>query len=446
MSLRAKLEAVIYAAEEPVTLAQLSTLFAAEALAERAAREESSADRAAGEGSGAERPFPDAIPRTAESVAEDYCHAPASDSAIEEAVEHPEQVSATQPDGFAGDAEGGETPAESGSETASTEDARRVARNREREAREEIRRLVDELIDEYDRGDRGMEIREIAGGYRVATKPEYHDAVRGFVRSLKPAMKLSLQALETLAVIAYKQPVTAPEVSEIRGVDSGGVLGSLISRKLVTTAGRKQVIGRPILYKTTKEFLLRFGLKDLSELPSMEEFEKMAGELVESEGTGDSGLPEGGSGAMVDQQEPQPRDEHQNERRDQHQDEHQDEHRDPHRDQQAHEQKDQAGEGETPVNTGENGSEPIESQERSPMEAPARSEGAEPTAAEEVQAAPELAEGLEDEELAAKARAAVQVDDEGAPNTDLPGVHRDTAGQVNIDSVPHKHKQHQEEL
>ena len=121
-----------------------------------------------------------------------------------------------------------------------------------------------------------MEIREVAGGYRIATKPEYHDAVRAFVKSLKPPMKLSLQALETLAVIAYKQPVTAPEVAEIRGVDSSGVLGSLVSRKLITTAGRKQVIGRPILYKTTREFLLRFGLKDLNELPSIEEFEKLA--------------------------------------------------------------------------------------------------------------------------------------------------------------------------
>jgi segregation and condensation protein B len=121
----------------------------------------------------------------------------------------------------------------------------------------------------------------------MATKPEYHDAVRGFVKSLKPPMKLSLQALETLAVIAYKQPVTAPEVSEIRGVDSGGVLGGLVSRKLITTAGRKPVIGRPILYKTTKEFLLRFGLKDVNDLPSMEEFEKMAGELAESEAEGE---------------------------------------------------------------------------------------------------------------------------------------------------------------
>jgi segregation and condensation protein B len=98
----------------------------------------------------------------------------------------------------------------------------------------------------------------------------------------KPPLKLSLQALETLAVIAYKQPVTAPEISEIRGVDSAGVLGSLMTRKLITTAGRKQVIGRPILYKTTKDFLVRFGLKDINELPSIEEFEKMAGELNEA--------------------------------------------------------------------------------------------------------------------------------------------------------------------
>jgi segregation and condensation protein B len=112
------------------------------------------------------------------------------------------------------------------------------------------------------------------------------------VKSLKPPMKLSLQALETLAVVAYKQPVTGPEISEIRGVESAGVLGSLLSRKLITTAGRKQVIGRPILYKTTKDFLLRFGLKDLNELPSIEEFEKMAGDLadVDVEVPGEGGL------------------------------------------------------------------------------------------------------------------------------------------------------------
>ena len=165
---------------------------------------------------------------------------------------------------------------------------RKPARQRDRRVRQLLQPVLDELIADYANSERGMEIREIAGGYRMATKPEYHDAVRGFVKSLKPPMKLSLQALETLAVIAYKQPVTAPEVSEIRGVDSGGVLGGLVSRKLITTAGRKPVIGRPILYKTTKEFLLRFGLKDVNDLPSMEEFEKMAGELAESEAEGEA--------------------------------------------------------------------------------------------------------------------------------------------------------------
>jgi segregation and condensation protein B len=169
---------------------------------------------------------------------------------------------------------------------------KRAARNEERAIRDYLRKALDELMAELETGDRGVEIREIAGGYRMATKPEYHDAIRSFVKSLKPPMKLSLQALETLAVVAYKQPVTGPEISEIRGVESAGVLGSLLSRKLITTAGRKQVIGRPILYKTTQEFLLRFGLKDLNELPSIEEFEKMAGELaeVDVEPTGEGGL------------------------------------------------------------------------------------------------------------------------------------------------------------
>ena len=168
-------------------------------------------------------------------------------------------------------------------------DARRIARVRDREARAVIRTLLDELIAEYTSDIHGVEIREIAGGFRMATKPECHDAVRSFVKSLKPALRLSLPALETLAVIAYKQPVTAPEVNEIRGVDSSGVFGSLLARKLIATAGRKQVIGRPILYKTTREFLLRFGLKDVSELPSMEEFEKLASiELDEPEPSSDS--------------------------------------------------------------------------------------------------------------------------------------------------------------
>ena len=117
----------------------------------------------------------------------------------------------------------------------------------------------------------------------MSTKPEHHDLVRDFAKSLKPPIRLSLPALETLAVIAYKQPVTVPEISEIRGVDSSGVIATLLDRKLITTAGRKAVIGRPILYKSTKEFLLRFGLKDVSELPSMEEFEKLVAESFQTE-------------------------------------------------------------------------------------------------------------------------------------------------------------------
>ena len=154
--------------------------------------------------------------------------------------------------------------------------------------RERVVAALEQLASDYEKDDRGLSIREIAGGFKMTTKPEHHEDVRRFVKNLNPPLKLSLPALETLAVIAYKQPVTAPEVGEIRGVDSAGVLGSLIGRKLITTAGRKQVVGRPILYKTTKEFLLRFGLKDISELPSMEEFEKMAAlELSEPEDAGD---------------------------------------------------------------------------------------------------------------------------------------------------------------
>jgi segregation and condensation protein B len=168
-----------------------------------------------------------------------------------------------------------------------------------------LRQLLDEIIASYGGDERGIEIREIAGGYRMATKPEYHDAVRQFIKSLKPPLKLSLPALETLAVIAYKQPVTAPEVNEIRGVESGGVLGSLLSRKLITTAGRKQVIGRPILYKTTKEFLLRFGLKDVSELPSMEEFEKMAASELDDSGVEEEGGASADGGPELDENAPE---------------------------------------------------------------------------------------------------------------------------------------------
>jgi segregation and condensation protein B len=138
-----------------------------------------------------------------------------------------------------------------------------------------IEKLLAELTAEYEKPEHGLTIREVAGGYKMATKAEHHEAVRAFVKSLKPPLKLSLAALETLAVIAYKQPITSPEVMEIRGVQGAGVLKTLLERKLIAAAGRKNVIGKPVLYKTTKEFLIQFGLKDVTELPSLKEFEEI---------------------------------------------------------------------------------------------------------------------------------------------------------------------------
>lgn len=276
MSLKAKLEAVVYAAEEPVTLAQLSALFSEEVLAEMAA-------------AAPPEPAAEVISESAVESAGDQSAGlwPAADAAADTpAAAVASQTEAALPARPGDQAEADSKASQAAApneEQAEKQAEKQAARLRERQARSGLKQILDSLIAEYAANDRGMEIREIAGGYRMATKPEYHDAVRGFVKSLKPPLKLSIPALETLAVVAYKQPVTAPEVSEIRGVDSGGVLGSLISRKLISTAGRKQVIGRPILYKTSKEFLLRFGLKDLGDLPSMEEFEKMAGELEAAE-------------------------------------------------------------------------------------------------------------------------------------------------------------------
>jgi segregation and condensation protein B len=333
MSLKAKIEAVIYASEEPVTLAQLAGLLGHEAQAELdhlaaaqhfLALEEASAEPGSVDEDGLNSEVLDEAPEevadtaTAETEAEAAArhealerhlheaaaqeaahvkafreHAAADEAAMSssddlEAVAEPEvpteAVAEHDIASTAGSVEqGSEPPADSVATEKDEKKLAREAKERERRLREYFRSILDQLIADYATSDRGLEIREVAGGYRLATKPEYHDAVRGFVKSLKPPLKLSLQALETLAVVAYKQPVTAPEVSEIRGVDSGGVLGSLMTRKLVATAGRKQVIGRPILYKTTKDFLLRFGLKDINELPSIEEFEKMAGELAEQE-------------------------------------------------------------------------------------------------------------------------------------------------------------------
>jgi segregation and condensation protein B len=140
---------------------------------------------------------------------------------------------------------------------------------------DQIKAILDQLAAEYARPDRGLTIRELAGGYKLSTKPEHHEEIRTFVKNLKPPLKLSLAALETLAVIAYKQPITAPEIMEIRGVQGAGVLKTLLDRKLIATAGRKNVVGKPILYKTTREFLVQFGLKDLSELPTLKEFEEL---------------------------------------------------------------------------------------------------------------------------------------------------------------------------
>ena len=141
--------------------------------------------------------------------------------------------------------------------------------------KEEIRSAIAELLAEYRSEGRGIEIKEVAGGYKMATKPEHHEAVRRFVKALKQPVRLSLAALETLAVVAYRQPVTLPEIQEVRGVNATAVVKTLLEKKLVTTAGRKDVIGRPILYRTTRDFLFQFGLKDLSELPSLKEFEEL---------------------------------------------------------------------------------------------------------------------------------------------------------------------------
>jgi segregation and condensation protein B len=301
MSLKAKLEAVIYAAEEPVTLAQLSALFADEALEWKAEQEAAAAAKVAAvtvESAGLPQlneafPYLELEPVESGESAE----APVEGGDAEAGAGENARTTAGREAGGTSDAEtgattqgesgveadeaaeaGGEATEEAGAddEAAAEAEAKRAAKLREREARGAIKQVLDELVTEYAADGRGIEIREIAGGYRMGTKPQCHDAVRLFVKSLKPPLKLSLPALETLAVIAYKQPVTAPEVNEIRGVDSSGVFGSLLARKLIVTAGRKPVVGRPILYKTTREFLLRFGLKDVTELPSMEEFEKMA--------------------------------------------------------------------------------------------------------------------------------------------------------------------------
>jgi len=246
VSLKPKLEALIYAAEEPVTLDQMASLVKDDLLALKSTQAAASADTE-----------------------------PSSADAHTDGVTSAGEVSAAAAEAISADV--------SAPIAVSKE---KKAREKEKSERVELRALLrpvlDELVAEYAQENHGIEIRQVAGGYRMSTKPEHHDVVRAFSKSLKPPVRLSLPALETLAVIAYKQPVTLPEISEIRGVDAAGVIGTLLERKLITTAGRKAVVGRPMLYKTSKDFLLRFGLKDLNELPSLEEFEKLAaGELQE---------------------------------------------------------------------------------------------------------------------------------------------------------------------
>jgi segregation and condensation protein B len=149
--------------------------------------------------------------------------------------------------------------------------------------REAWQEALAELQADYARDGRGLQLIEVAAGYQITTRPEYNDWIRELVDPQKPT-RLSIQALETLAVIAYKQPATLPEIIELRGVKSGGVLKTLLEKRLIKIMGRKEVVGRPILYGTTKEFLLHFGLKDLGELPRIEEFAEVLGEEVDVAG------------------------------------------------------------------------------------------------------------------------------------------------------------------
>ena len=335
MGLRAKIEAIIYAAEEPVTLEQLAALMSEAVLGEETAGraraggdteppitgEATTTDEAPPPGELASGPSsPEAETRPAEDApAQGDVAAPGPDEAQQQAeagatsanaqaeaasqahVEAPESAADAEADVAAGPVGQAARRGKSGKEAAKKDPAVQAR------VKSRVRALVEELIAEYARDERGIEIRQVAGGFRMATKLEHHDVVRAFARSLKPPLRLSIPALETLAVIAYKQPVTVPEISEIRGVEAAGVIGTLLDRKLITTAGRKQVIGRPILYKTSKEFLLRFGLKDLGELPSMEEFERLAmdGQVelftpAAATATAQPGTPEGAAPASAE--------------------------------------------------------------------------------------------------------------------------------------------------
>lgn len=140
---------------------------------------------------------------------------------------------------------------------------------------DEVQLALDTLVAEYDARGCGFEIREVAGGWRISTRPQNHDFIRKYLKT-RPSARLSLPALETLAVIAYKQPITVPEILEIRGVSSSSAIKTLLEKRLIVTRGRKETVGRPMMYGTSRDFLIQFGLKDLSELPSIEDFEDLA--------------------------------------------------------------------------------------------------------------------------------------------------------------------------
>jgi segregation and condensation protein B len=325
MSLKAKVEAIIYAAEEPITLEQISQLLREVVLAELAADKENAAIEqadsvaealaadanatiaveAAASASEKTALLPELAADSEElicpesgplmpqvAVPEDAVFTDAAQSesvaeSLEKAVSANEASEQTASEDMVSESvmqnSAESTAAASASVSVSDPAARkRQPKKSEREIAEDkavrarVREILVELVTDYTSEAHGIEIRQVAGGFRMATKPEHHDVVRAFAKSLKPPIRLSLAALETLAVIAYKQPITGPEISDIRGVESAGVLGTLLDRKLITTAGRKQVIGRPMQYKTSKDFLLRFGMNDVNELPSMEEFSQLA--------------------------------------------------------------------------------------------------------------------------------------------------------------------------
>ncbi len=178
-----------------------------------------------------------------------------------------------------------------------------ILKTLEGEDRERVKAKLDELIADYEHTQHGIQIRQVASGYKFSTKTEHHEILRKYVKSLKAPIRLSKPALETLAVVAYRQPVTLPEIEEIRGVDAGGVIHTLMEKKLIVTAGRKSVVGRPILYRTSRDFLVHFGLKDVGELPSLKEFEELAKRALGSEWTGDESSAADAEPAQVSSEE-----------------------------------------------------------------------------------------------------------------------------------------------